>query len=84
MRWLKETKRLCWRLVCFLLLHTAASSNASSPGNPLESFRLSLEVDDQDDVPEMEVQTQFLALYTLLIFRGLYHNQHNLGNFRPH
>lgn len=27
MRWLNETKRLCWRSVCFLPLHTGASSD---------------------------------------------------------
>ena len=40
-RWLNETKRLCWRLVCFLNLHTTFT-NASSPGGPLESFRLTV------------------------------------------
>lgn len=48
-RWLKETKRLCWRSVCFLPLHTGAS---------LDPHLIVLRMAASADIPEVEVQVK--------------------------
>lgn len=54
-RWLNETKRLCWRSVCFLPLHTGASSDPH-----LVVLRMAASA----DISEVEVQVKHTQCLT--------------------